>query len=406
MATDLSQYSDVIKTAYGPRLNDLQNDKTILLNRIEKGSEFFSFNGKNWTIPLWVSGNAGVGSGAEGDALPAAGVQGYDSGILPNKYSRGVFEITRPLMKNTAQRDNNFVNALSQEMKGLMRNLKDMENRQFFGYGSGLLATCSSASSATAITVETTVIGTRWLKVGQRVSVLLKSSGAVNSVGVASDVIAAIDATTGIVTLTTGVAVYASIDSTYGIYAYAGATSYNLEPYGLGAIVSASDTVTGGFMGILVAAGDYWKSKVTAIGGAVDMLDMDTMFDDVEQAGNGEISALIGSYGVLRAVNELYRTNHMYTNLVKMDDGRPDVVPFRGKPILADKHCQKGYLWFLDEKQLVRMVLSDWDFADEDGGILTKVSGYDKFTGYAAKYGNLGTFARNAHGVATGITEA
>jgi hypothetical protein len=396
MGATLTTIDDILRTDYGPAIQEQLNNKNTLLGRLEKDFDSVSHGGKNFTFPIHVTRNEGIGSRAEGGALPAAGAQGYESAVLPNKYSYARIELTGQTIEASKKNERAFVKALSSEMKGALRDAKANQNRQCYGDGSGALAVCASASNSTTVTVDTT----KWLRVGQRIDILVTSTGATTA-GVVGTTVASITSGTVFVTAD-ALATYASIDNTYSVYA---ASSRGYEPYGLAAIIATTDTITSGLQGIAVASYPIWKSTLTSMGGALTELAMQKMLDDIDQAGAGAVSAIYTSHGVNRAYGELMTSQRMFINNATLDGGIK-AATFNNLPIYPDKDCQAGTMWFADESNLVNMVMTDWGWAEEDGAILAKVTGYDKYEAYIRTYRNLGTYERNAHGKLYSITEA
>jgi len=399
MAQSLSNFDAVLKTAYGPAIKEQLNNDKAILQRFDRNTDTYNYLGKNFTFPTHRARNEGVGSRDSTGALPTAGQQGFASAVFPRKYTYGTIQIDGATMKASESNKAAFARALSTEMKGLLTDLKNEQDRMLFNDGLGTLATCASASNTTTFVVDSV----RNLRVGQKIDVLLASSGAVNGVGCSSATIATITASTLTVTISgTTLATYGSIASTYGVYV---ASSYGKEPYGLQAIVAATDTISGGLAALDVSTYPEWKSKVTAHSAALTQLALQTMIDDIEDAGNGSPSLIVTTKGGLRAYGDLMASQRLYTNTAKID-GAISTPTFDSKPILADKYCPTGYWYYLDESNMVHLVLADWEWGDDDGSILKWVSGYDAVTGYLRKYDNVGCWARNAHGVLTGVTEA
>jgi hypothetical protein len=75
-------------------------------------------------------------------------------------------------------------------------------------------------------------------------------------------------------------------------------------------------------------------------------------------------------------------------------------------PMIVDKNLAAGKLYAIDESMLKMYKMADYDWMDQDGAILSRVSGYDAYEAVLYCYMELGMFARNAFGVNTGVTEA
>ena len=395
MGVTLSAISDILKNQYlGPIREQLNND-IILLSRLEKDDE--SVVGKNFTIPLHIGRNEGIGATTDGGTLPTAGNQSYKETIVPMRYLYGRIQLTGPSMKASRSNEGAFVRALESEMKGLARDLKSDLNRQLFGDGSGLLATCASAS-----TVNITVDSTAKLRVGMKVDILVSATGAVTA-GVAGATIESITSSTVFV-VDTAPATPGSIGSTYAVYR---AGARNLEIMGLGGIVTNTDPASGALQGLAVASYPVWKASVLTDSSnrAISESLMQTAIDTVSQAGDGEVSAIYTTFGVRRAYQALLTTDRQYVNTMDLKGGAK-AIAYDNMPIIADKNCPANKMYFIDENALKFYRLSDFDWMQEDGAVLSRVSGSDAYEATMFLYSELGTSARNAHCVLEKITEA
>jgi len=395
MGVTLSAISDILKNQYlGPIREQLNND-IILLSRLEKDDE--SVVGKNFTIPLHIGRNEGIGATTDGGTLPTAGNQSYKETIVPMRYLYGRIQLTGPSMKASRSNEGAFVRALESEMKGLARDLKSDLNRQLFGDGSGRLATCASAS-----TVNITVDSTAKLRVGMKVDILVSADGSVTA-GVAGATITSITSATVFV-VNTAPATPASISSTYAVYR---AGARNLEIMGLGGIVADTDPASGALQGLAVASYPVWKASVLtdSANRAISESLMQTAIDTVSQAGDGEVSAIYTTFGVRRAYQALLTTDRQYVNTMDLKGGAK-AIAYDNMPIIADKNCPANKMYFIDENALKFYRLSDFDWMQEDGAVLSRVSGSDAYEATMFLYSELGTSARNAHAVLEKITEA
>ena len=395
MGVTLSAISDILKNQYlGPIREQLNND-IILLSRLEKDDE--SVVGKNFTIPLHIGRNEGIGATTDGGTLPTAGNQSYKETIVPMRYLYGRIQLTGPSMKASRSNEGAFVRALESEMKGLARDLKSDLNRQLFGDGSGLLATCASAS-----TVNITVDSTAKLRVGMKVDILVSATGAVTA-GVAGATIESITSATVFV-VNTAPATPASIGATYAVYR---AGARNLEIMGLGGIVTNTDPASGALQGLAVASYPVWKASVLTDSSnrAISESLMQTAIDTVSQAGDGEVSAIYTTFGVRRAYQALLTTDRQYVNTMDLKGGAK-AIAYDNMPIIADKNCPANKMYFIDENALKFYRLSDFDWMQEDGAVLSRVSGSDAYEATMFLYSELGCSARNAHAVLDKITEA
>jgi hypothetical protein len=74
-------------------------------------------------------------------------------------------------------------------------------------------------------------------------------------------------------------------------------------------------------------------------------------------------------------------------------------------PIIADKDAPANKIFVVDENELSIYRLADFDWMQEDGAILSRVSGYDAYEAVLYVYQELGTSMRNAHVLISDIAE-
>jgi hypothetical protein len=70
------------------------------------------------------------------------------------------------------------------------------------------------------------------------------------------------------------------------------------------------------------------------------------------------------------------------------------------------KDCPLNRAFGLNTSQLTQYQMSDWEFMDEDGAVLSRVSGVDAYEAILFKYHELATSKRNAHCLVSDLTES
>ena len=127
---DLTQADKILKVLYLGPVRELLNNSTILLSRIEKDTSTQMTGGKSFTIPLHTDRNEAAAIGrAENGTLPTAGQQTYNQAIVPNKLLYGQIRITGPAIATKNGQQYAFVDALTSEMKGLVKDTRRAVNR-------------------------------------------------------------------------------------------------------------------------------------------------------------------------------------------------------------------------------------------------------------------------------------
>lgn len=391
----LTTMNDILKTQYIGPVREQLNNRIILLKRL--GKDMDSVVGKNFTMPLHISRNEGVGARAEGETLPTPGAQGYKETIVPMAYHYGRIELTGQTIAAARKDEGAFLRAVDSEMKGLIRDLKSDKNRQIFGDSTGQLTVAGTTTASTTVTVA----DTSKLRVGMPVDIKVIATGLVGT-GALNQTILTIPSST---TFTIGTAV--TTDSTYAVYRQG---TYNNEVMGLDGIVSDGDPISGGLQGLPVATYPWWKAQVLDNGGtprAITELLLQESIDDVESKSDGETSCLFTTYGVRRAYQELLQTDRRYHNTMEFKGGFK-ALEYNGMPMFVDKDCQAGRIYGLDEDHLKFLSLQDWAWMEDDKGSILRVSvnNKDAYEATMYEYCNLAVSARNTQFVLKDITEA
>jgi hypothetical protein len=391
MATTLTTLDAILKNQYLGPIREQLNSSNVLYGRLEKNTD--SVVGKNFTIPLHYGRNEGIGARGEGAALPGAGNQAYKDCIVPMRYQYGRIQLTGPTIKAARSNEGAFIRAVDSEMRGLERDMKSSMNRQVFGDGTGLLATLAASGSGTSTVV---VDSTAKLRVGMPIDIIVKTTGAATA-GVAGTSVASITDTT---TFTITDTLAGSPAATYGVYI---AGSRNNEMMGLSGIVSTTATL----QGLDVANYPWWKATVLANSGsnrAISDTLLQTAIDTLEANSSGRCTAMYTSFGVRRAYQALLTATKQLVNTQELKGGYK-AITYNDLPIIADKDAPANKIFVVDEDELQVFRLGDFDWMQEDGAILSRVSGYDAYEAVLYVYQELGTTMRNAHVLIGDITE-
>lgn len=395
MPATLTTFDAVLKTQYpGSLIEEQMNDKVMLLQRLEK--DYDSVVGKNFTIPLHYGRNEGTGARADGGTLPTAGNQQHKECIVPMRYLYHRIKITGPTIKAARSNEGAFVRAVDSEMRGAERDMRSSLNRQLYGDGSGILATCGVTANSTTVVVGSTAK----LRVGMPIDVLVTADGT-TSTGAAGRTVSSITSATQFVI--SGAAI--TTDATFSVYL---AGSRNLENMGLSGIVAATDPAGGALQGLAVATYPWWKANALSNSGtnrAISEILIQTAIDTTEQMSSGNVTAIYTTYGARRAYQALLSANKSYVNPMELKGGYK-ALDYNGLPMIADKDCPANKLFLTDENKLKIYRLSDTEWMDDDGAILSRVSGEDAYEAVLYLYQELGCHERNAMTLLSDITEA
>ena len=394
---DLTAAANVLKTNYQGPLREQLNNANILLKRVRKNSK--NYVGKEAHVPLHKGRNAGVGARAEGAALPTAGYQGYEKAIFTPKYIYGQILLNGPTIAAMKSDKGSFIRAMRSETKGLLVDMKANLNRQVWRDGSAILTRCGTTSAAALIVVEST----KYISVGQVVAVLQIADGATDAGTVNGTVTAVNSATTFTIssadpaTLTTSdadcvvevgsrlAAAWGTAHEIFGIHAIVSKYDPGVDEAG-----AAHTYLTDDFGGIARATNVWWQANQVDAGTAapLTLLLMQEAWDkcDFEAAINPGLIATDHfqkrMYGDLLTADKRYPAGGEITL-----DGGYRALEFNGTPLIADRDANPIYnpgavldrMYFIDMDALEWQLLEDFQWMDEDGAVLSRVSGYDQY---------------------------
>src|ERR1700685_1136398 len=156
MATQtLAAFDAALKDLYvGPIVEQL-NQKTYILDQIERDADHIDHTGRRAVIPLHKNRNRGRKSIADGGTLPTAGAQVYLDAIVPLRYHTYGIELTDQVIEASKTNEGAFVSAIEVESKGVAVDMRKDINRQALGQGNGALAAAPSATAGGGKTSET-----------------------------------------------------------------------------------------------------------------------------------------------------------------------------------------------------------------------------------------------------------
>jgi hypothetical protein len=400
MTATLTTLDNILKEDYLGPIREQVYSSHILLSRLEKNEE--DVGGQQATVPLHTARNSGVGARADGGALPSAGNQSYAQAVYNCAYNYGRIQVSGPVIKASKKNKYAFVRAIESEIKGMVKDLKDDLNRQLHGDGSGVLGLVNG-DPATGTTLTMDNPGTQYINKGMILNIVDDSSTT------AGDSRANVgDKIVGSKTSATACEVTEAFHADAADDDYVVRKgSYALEMMGLLGIVNNSNPRAGLYVGAInrsTAGNEYWDASVDSNSGTLRPLTLDLMqtsWDAAEEEG-GEISLVLTTRAVRRKYLRLVRADGRFVNTMTLDGGF-DALEYNGKPLAVDRHCMPNRIYFLDESTLALYRMSDLDWMDEDGAILSRVTGYDAYEAVLYFYATLGCGACNKNALLSDI---
>ena len=389
----------ILKDLYiGPVIEQL-NQKTYILDQIERDSDSIDHTGRRAIIPVHTNRNRGRGSRGDNATLPLAGSQTYADAIVAIRYHYYGMELTDPAIEASTSNEGAFINLLESETKGVARDMRKDINRQVYGDGTGLLAAVRASSTTTTVAVTQDI---KYIGVGDPVDVLLSSNGTVNGQGVASTMVTARTASSATPTITIADALAGTATTAYGVYL---AGAYGKEMDGLRNITDDSRTLHG--INAATAGNEYWRGQEVSVSSAVAGEDaFIQLADKVGATGNGEVEVFLTSRGIRRRLANTYQSQKRFNDAQAVNiHGGYSAIMVNEIPVIADDDAPVGHVFALDKSALkwFEQTSPGW-LTQRDGGVFhlkdgsTAATKMNAWQAWFRWYAALGSVAPNRTG--------
>jgi hypothetical protein len=373
---------------------------------IKAMADGIDFMGNDFRIPVHMGRNQGVGTRVEGATLPAPGNQGYLYITDTLKYNYGLFQVTGPLLRAAKVPGGAFERAMTSEMKRLTDDLKRKINIDAWGSGNGVLTTVGTGAASATQTLTTTVP----FAIGDVLNFYAPGFGTIRNTTGPRTVLAVTPGSLTItldasVTTTTGdVIVRSSTDSTG-----AAASATINDDVASGTINGLTNIIaaTGALHGLnpATAGQGFWAASTIAAGGAIIGETLLRQLKDTIglNSGSDEDLVWITTRGVRTRYAGTLTSLKRFTGdgTMKLEGGFKALL-FDDQPMVYDDQAPVGKAWGVNTEAMFWSQSQEFDWLDEDGDVLKWNPRTDSWIGILAAYHNLGTFARNRHGVITG----
>jgi hypothetical protein len=409
MAWTASSFDNLLKRNYYGDVNRdlLERDNEavgfVLRNKVFDG-------GQRIQAPVRVRRAAGsTHAQSETGGSPTA-AQPVDTTAYDNmKFIYTNKEISQHLVNSTKASKYAYMKAVDDMVQDALGEQSDHIERHLFTVGSGALCAMSGAGTSSTVLNVATDFNFDMLYVGQVVDVFNTTLGTVNDIGVDGDIIASFDASAYTVTLTTGVADYASLSTSYSLFAgntRSGTTNYSFN--------SLNDLCgTGSIHGITTTAGNYveYVGYVQDLAGAaLELKHVQKQIDETEKKNKGKIGMILSHDTILRN----YQFDLIDPRVVQDPGdglGGTGKIYFKGRSKERIELVSACYanpinrMWFIDKNAIQMHYTSYVDWCQDDHGhILHKKSAYPLYEALLGSEFNLIAFARYRLGYIDQIT--
>jgi hypothetical protein len=376
-----------LKLFYLPGLQYQLNNSTPILSVLEKDST--SVAGDQIVMALRYGRQGGIGNRLDDGLLPTPNARKTKQASWQTKNIFARIQITDKTMRASRSQQGAFVSLLEADLEDAMTDAKDNLSRQVFGDGSGKLATCAAGTNVATITVDKT----DYFSDGMLIDICT-SAGVPLSNGVEREIVSVDD-----VAKTITVAGTANITPTAtSIVTVSG--SYGLELTGLGSVFTPDNTL----YNVNRATAKWFNPTVLPVNGELSETKIQQGTDDTERKAGGNVNFYATSHGVRRAYQSLLLGQKRFVEPMKLEGGW-QVLSYNGKPFTTDKYAPVGTLYGLDTSTWKNYQMMDWDWLDEDGAVLSRVSGKAAWEATLAKYSDLGCSKPRGNVIFTGIVE-
>jgi len=396
MAQNLSNFDAALKIDYLPVIREQLNNSSILLNKVQRNER--DVTGKEWRMTAHYARNSGVGAGSE-TALPTAGNQAYLNPYDTVAYNRARIQVSGPVMKASRNDKGAIIRALDSEIQGAVRDAKKEVNYQLHNDGTSRRCLVNGdPGTGTTLTVDAP--GTNYLYDGMIVDIIADDTGVATDTDVTISTVDSATACTVSAALDTGIA-----DNDWVIRADshdgAGITpSDSYEMMGIKGIVDDATYVTT-LHNVSRSSYAWWKCS-TFTNDDNSGTNRDLTLDLIQEAisaveKNGDnVNLIISGVDLRDAYASLLVADKRFVNTLDLDGGFK-ALEYSGIPWVADTDCQPNTIFFLNTDRLFLMQMSDWDWMDEDGAVLSRVSGSDAYEAALFWYSDLATDRPRSH---------
>lgn len=360
------------------------NDEVPLYRGMEKGNH--KYNGLQVIRPLKVLRNPGIGATSDGGLLAPIGRQTTVQAIIAAKFNYLRFGITGPMLKASQGDKGAFISEMEFEMNEGMTDFKNDVNRQLFWNGRGDLALVAAAAVASnVITVNgrtASESGDKYLQPSMVVDIvdagtLLVKYSAVTLTSVSN-------AMTSTVVLSQAVTVAAG-----DIIVRTGALNQEIQ----GILTQLDGNTTTVFNVDRSAYPVTQGNSINAGGAALSLNLLQQTLNELRRKGGGKLSTVYSDFDSERFYNKLLVADRRYIgDKVKGDgtfsDKDKTYLEYAGVAWVADKDCPLA-TYMLQEKSLIKYVLSDIEWADESGAPLIVQTSSDAYEARLRFFANV-----------------
>jgi len=373
----------VLRSVYLDAFTEQLNKKVSpFIAAIQKDSQFVKGKDIKWLVKNGVNG--GFGGGSETGDLPKPGQNKYVECKAPLVNLYGTIELSDKVIRaSRGGGEGAVIDVLNDEMNGLLDAAKENFARQILANGytyiaSGLKAKLTSTTAKfmsieqgerckVGMTIDIKM-GDNWAR-GRRITKIdTDSLGITFEPEIPSTEIAAIPST---------VAMF----QVYVQQEQEGVMFSIMQAFHSGAVSSFYGNPPMDVMSIM--------GKKYSINSKLTLRKMQEAVDYVEKASGESPNMIVCDYATRMVYIELLKASRSNVDYMHLDGGFT-AISYNGIPVVAEKYCPAGCMYFLNTKDFRLAQLCDWQWIEgENGSILRQKDNKAAYTATLVKYANF-----------------
>lgn len=391
MATDMSTIAGALKQVYDDYVEKQQNLKHYALDEIAQSATKYNAGGQGFYGAINDYGNESVGALNENESFRTIDNEHYAQWVVTPKINTAPIEFSGLASKAADQDEEAFVSVVVDALDMAKERLLKDENRQFFGLGTGALAspTATVASNVTSFTVDSA----QYLRTNQRIDIYTGSTSLTMALRITD-----VDKVNNIVYFGTSIVIsFSAGNQLVKQNIRVSPASDGKEMMGLRGIVDDGTDLTT-FQAIDASSNRIWRGRRIDAGSANLTSDLlQRLIDDIRVLSGEEPDLLLMHPKQRRKYLDLVIPQKRYAD-GDMDTGFKK-LSFNGHDLVLDVDCQDDTVYAIRKDKVRKFEVEPMGMGTQDGSdrFLRKVN-QDVFQAYWRHYSNFGTSQRNAHG--------
>lgn len=382
--TNLQVVAEALKSFYLPGLRYQLNDQSsAFLAQLERDSE--NVSGKEIVMALRYGRVGGIGNRADDGTLPTPNSRKTKQAKWETKNLFARFQITDKTIQASKSNQGAFASMLEQEIADCETDAKVDLSRQAMGDGTGSL--CKITDITDAATNQYVVDNAQFLAEGMLVDTYTTTTKDNEEVE-----IAAVDRSTNTITMVATTAL--AVDDVLYV-----SGNKDMELTGVEAVFNSTT-----LYGIDRTSYPFLNATKTGSVGELSEVTMQEGIDNADILAGAAINFILCSHGVRRGYQNLLTAQKQLVNTLDLKGGWK-ALSYNGIPVVADKFVKSGNMYMLDLADWKLYQMSDYNWLDADGAMLSRVANKPAFEATLVKYCDIGCQKPKGQVGLSGITE-